>query len=238
MSRTTLTRGTGLAGAYTLLQTGIARAATYALPAHTAAGAAPVERVRVAARAATAGYASLNKAETTPLNLGSPSTVHSAAGGASLTRTIVGLFVVIAVIYGVSWLLRTYKKGAKQAATKGSGLATVATLPLGTGRSVQLVRAGREVLLLGVSEQGVTQIRSYTEEEALAQGIDLSEDEPDDRDGSARRVFGGGAGGNGDPKPRVFAAKAGAWRDARTFLSGPRPGGKLLDELRRMTIRS
>jgi flagellar protein FliO/FliZ len=234
MSRTTLTRGTGLAGAFTLLQTGIARAATYALPAHAAAHAAAVQRYRVHGHApAASGYTSLSKAESTPLNLGSSSTVHGAAGGASLTRTIVGLFVVIAVIYGVSWLLRTYKKGAKTAATKGSGLATVATLPLGTGRSVQLVRAGREVLLLGVSEQGVTQIRSYTEAEALAQGIDLAADEPGDPDASARRAF-----GDEDPKPRLFAARAGAWREARTFVGGPRPAGRLLDELRRMTIRS
>lgn len=230
MSRNTSIRGASLSGALTLLQAGVARAATYALPAHTGAHAAPVQRYRMPA----SGYAALSKKESTPLHLGSPTAVHGASTGASLTRTIVGLFVVIAVIYGVSWLLRTYKKGAKSAATKGSGLATVATLPLGTGRSVQLVRAGREVLLLGVSEQGVTQIRSYTEEEALAQGIDVSEPDGNGRDPGG--PFGGGD--DADDNPRVFAAKADAWRGAKTFLSGPRPGGRLLDELRRMTIRS
>jgi flagellar protein FliO/FliZ len=112
--------------------------------------------------------------ENTPL-VGVRSTVAHASGGASssLVRTIVGLFVVIVVIYGISWMLRQHK-GAKDRAT-GSGLAPVATLPLGTGRSVALVRVGRELHLLGVAENGVTAIRSYTEKEALASGLELVE---------------------------------------------------------------
>ena len=79
------------------------------------------------------------------------------------------------MIYGISWILRQHK-GSKSRAS-GNGLAPVASLPLGTGRSVALVRVGRELVLLGVAEHGVTAIRSYTEKEALANGLDLDPDE-------------------------------------------------------------
>jgi flagellar protein FliO/FliZ len=54
----------------------------------------------------------------------------------------------------------------------------MATLPLGSGRSVTLVRAGTEVVLLGVAEHGVTPIKTYTEEEALELGLEIPEEEP------------------------------------------------------------
>jgi flagellar protein FliO/FliZ len=123
--------------------------------------------------------------ESTRLHLSAPvgSARHAAGGGgigSSLVRTIVGLFIVIAVIYGISWLLRQ-RKGAGGRAS-GSGLATVASLPLGSGRSVALVRVGRELVLLGVAEHGVTAIRSYTEKEALLNGLELPVDEADNAD--------------------------------------------------------
>ena len=52
-----------------------------------------------------------------------------------------------------------------------SGLKTLATLPLGPNRSMQLVRAGNEVVLVGVGEAGVTPIRTYGEHEARALGL-------------------------------------------------------------------
>ena len=47
----------------------------------------------------------------------------------------------------------------------------MATLPIGTGRSVQLLRAGRELVLVGVGEHGVTPIRLYSEDEARELGL-------------------------------------------------------------------
>jgi flagellar protein FliO/FliZ len=117
--------------------------------------------------------------ENTPLNLGgSTSGTHtsSSGGGSSLIRTIVGLFIVIVVIYGVAWVLRAAKRGGANR-TRGKALAPVASLPLGSGRSVQLVRAGNEILLIGVAEHGVTPIRRYTIDEAIEAGLDLPEDE-------------------------------------------------------------
>jgi flagellar protein FliO/FliZ len=142
--------------------------------------------------------------ESTPLHLtGTTPGTHAASGsGSSLVRTIVGLFIVIAVIYGVSWILRTAKRGSAGRAT-GKALAPLASLPLGSGRSVQLVRAGNEVLLIGVAEHGVTPIRRYSEEEAIEAGLELPED---------------GAPGSSDEEER--------------------PVGRIVEMLRRLTVRS
>src|SRR4051794_243514 len=118
--------------------------------------------------------------EKTPVNLkDTPGPAHVSSGG-SLVRTIVGLAVVIGVIYGLYWILKQVKAGREEKAS-GNGLTALATLPLGAQRSLQLVRAGRELHLVGVSEHGVTPVRTYSEEEADAAGlldIELDEDGP------------------------------------------------------------
>ncbi|HEY7074453.1 MAG TPA: flagellar biosynthetic protein FliO [Solirubrobacteraceae bacterium] len=112
--------------------------------------------------------------ESTPLNLPSGSGAKAAPavgpGGASIVRTIVGLAIVIGVIYGLHWILKQVK-ASRQATASGSGLEDLATLPLGTNRSLHLVRAGGEVVLVGVGEAGVTPIRTYTEDEARTLGL-------------------------------------------------------------------
>src|SRR3954467_1533875 len=122
--------------------------------------------------------------EKTPLNLkDAPTTGHVGSGG-SLVRTIVGLAVVIGVIYGLYWILNEVKSSREETAS-GTGLTALATLPLGAQRSLQLVRAGRELHLVGVSEHGVTPVRTYNEGGAEAAGVlDLEpEDEGGDRNG-------------------------------------------------------
>ncbi len=94
-------------------------------------------------------------------------------GAGGLVRTIVGLLIVIAVIYGVTWVLKQLK--ARESDAVGHGLHNEATLPLGPGRSVHLVRAGNEYLLLGVAEGSVQTLRSYTEDEARAAGFAVEE---------------------------------------------------------------
>jgi flagellar protein FliO/FliZ len=121
--------------------------------------------------------------ESTPLNLKTAPKVDAseAAGpsaGGGLVRTIVGLAIVIAVIYGLYWVLKQVKSSREERAS-GSGLGTLATLPLGPNRSLHLVRAGGEVVLLGVGEGGVTPIRTYGENEARALGLIPDEDEDD-----------------------------------------------------------
>jgi flagellar protein FliO/FliZ len=113
--------------------------------------------------------------ENAPLNLGgsSGSTHSTSSGGASIVRTIVGLAIVIAVIWGLAWIMRQVKtrREGLDSGQAGAGLASVAALTLGSGRAVHLVRAGNDYVLLGSTEHGVAPIHRYTEEEALDAGL-------------------------------------------------------------------
>jgi flagellar protein FliO/FliZ len=142
-------------------------------PALTSAGAAVLGCLLLAPAALAAG------GESTPLNLGSspPSrTTSGPSAGGGMVRTIVGLAVVLGVIYGLYWVLKQVRASREERAS-GQGLSALATLPLGANRSLQLVRAGREVVLVGVGEHGVTPIRAYGEEQARALGLIAEEDE-------------------------------------------------------------
>lgn len=132
--------------------------------------------------------------ERTPLNLAEPAGAASQAGSGSgsLVRTIVGLAIVLGVIYGLYWVLKQVK-ASRETPASGSGLRSLATLPLGTNRSLQLVRAGDEVVLVGVGEHGVTPIRTYGEHEARALG--LLADEEDEAPAPAPAPAGRGLAG-------------------------------------------
>jgi flagellar protein FliO/FliZ len=96
-------------------------------------------------------------------------------------RTIIALIVVIAIIYAVSKILKAVK-GRDAVRASGNGLEQLATLPIAPGKSVSLLRSGTDIILLGVGDHGVTPIKTYTEDEAIAAGIDLPEDSDDDFD--------------------------------------------------------
>jgi flagellar protein FliO/FliZ len=122
--------------------------------------------------------------ENTPLDLNpSSSAAHTTGtGGASLVRTIVGLAIVIAVIWGLAWILRQVKAGREGGGDShhsSTGLATVAALGLGSGRSVHLVRAGSDYVLLGSTEHGVAPIHRYTEEQAREAGLLFADAAPE-----------------------------------------------------------
>ena len=146
--------------------------------------------------------------EKTPVKLDDVPADRAPAGstGGSLVRTIVGLAVVIAVIYGLYWVLKQVKS-SREEKSSGQGLSSLATLPLGPNRSLQLVRAGRELVLVGVSEHGVTPVRTYSEDEAEAVGL-LDPEYVDEEPVAGAPVGNGGA------------------------------FGKVLDDLRRRTVRS
>ena len=156
--------------------------------------------------------------ENTPLNLPEESArqLNQAAGsgGGSLVRTFVGLAIVVAVIYGLYWVLRQVKSSREERAV-GQGLASQAVVPLGPGRSLHLVRAGRELVLLGVAEHGVTPIRRYTEDEAEELGL-LSDG---DRNGD----------GGGELQPLPEPGRSGP-RGALTI-------GDLIERVRLWTVR-
>jgi flagellar protein FliO/FliZ len=136
---------------------------------------------RVTALAATAAGMLLaaptalaaDRGEQTPLNLPQADQTTAAAsggGGGGLVRTVVGLAIVLAVIYGLYWVLKQVK-ASRETAASGQGLQSLASVPLGANRSMHLVRAGQELVLVGVSEQAVVPIRIYGEAEARAAGL-------------------------------------------------------------------
>jgi flagellar protein FliO/FliZ len=165
MKSLTFIRGVVLAGALMLIA---------AMPA--VAATSPTREAHIQSAQSLAQ----STGENTPLHLsGGTAATHAASssgGGASIVRTIVGLFIVIAVIYGIAWIMKQAKKSKTR--PTGTGLTQVASLPLGSGRSVAVVRAGREVLVVGVAENGVTPIRSYSEAEAIALGIEVPPEKP------------------------------------------------------------
>jgi flagellar protein FliO/FliZ len=140
-----------------------------------AATACPLLLIR-----ASSALAAAPAGENTPVNLGGGTTGSSAhvpgAGGGSLVRTFVGLAIVIGVIWGLYWVLKQVKS-SREEKSSGRGLSQIASLPLAANRSLQLVRAGRQLVLVGVSEHGVTPVRTYSEEEAEAAGLLELEDE-------------------------------------------------------------
>ena len=137
--------------------------------------------------------------ENTPLSLpadGGAKKVTTASGSGSLVRTFVGLAIVLAVIYGIAWVLKQVKR-SKEERGQGTSLETTAVVALGPNRSLHLVRAGRELVLVGVAEHGVTPIRTYTEDEALELGL-ITEDE---------------SGPDGAPQATASRAGAVRWLD-------------------------
>ena len=102
-----------------------------------------------------------------PSQLSNPSNhaaLHSAGAGGALARTIVGLGIVLAVVFGIYWLLKTYGKSRTGA---GDGrLEILATTPLAPNRALHLVRVGDGLVLVGSAEGGITPIRTYSPEES------------------------------------------------------------------------
>lgn len=147
------------------------------------------------AKALAAGSQSTDSFEQTKLHLTESSGTHasSASLGSTAIRTLVGLLVVVALIYALTWVIRKTKAAGTGNAALGNGLEQVASLPLGTGRAVTLVRVGDELHLLGVAEHGVSDLRIFTEEEAYELGIPFHPDNS-------------GSVDDGSPLTRVLAA--------------------------------
>jgi flagellar protein FliO/FliZ len=192
--------------------------------------------------------------ENTPLNLsGAASSAHTtSSGGASLVRTIVGLAIVLAVIWGLAWIMRQVKAGreGRDVGEPSAGLASVAALTLGSGRSVHLVRAGSDYVLLGSTEHGVAPIHRYTEEQARDAGL-LLEPAPPERSrllSAASQIFVPRESREASPVgARPEAGFAGARRHEASPAVGHRPdpmqtriyppSSGLVGRLRELTVR-
>jgi flagellar protein FliO/FliZ len=198
-------------------------------------------RLSIAASAASLGVlvlparvlaAATRDSEKKPLNLDEEvdktTSAAGGSGGGSLVRTFVGLAVVIGVIYGVYWILKQVK-ASREERSSGSGLASLATLPLGPNRSLHMVRAGSDVVVLGVTDHGVTPIRTYAEEEARRVGlVDAGEHETvrpmtlEEAEEAARN------GSNGSEAPAAAPERPATVGDFMT---------RLFDEMRKRTRR-
>ena len=153
----------------------LALALLHAAPASAATG--PQKTVRNAAAAKHAATHAKKTAptfheDTTPLDPGvaSAGTAKGQApsvgsAGADVIRTIVGLAVVLGVIYGVYWLLKSHARAKSGRADERIGV--IATTPLAPNRSLHLVRAGDELILVGATDHAITPLRVYTSEEAI-----------------------------------------------------------------------
>ncbi len=102
----------------------------------------------------------------------SSGTVGVSSTSGTVARTIVGLAIVLAVVYGLYWLLKSTAKS--RAAQSDERIAVVATTTLAPNRALHLVRSGDELILIGATEQSVTPIRVYSAEEARAMDIELA----------------------------------------------------------------
>jgi flagellar protein FliO/FliZ len=92
-------------------------------------------------------------------------TASVGSAGADVIRTIVGLAVVLAVIYGVYWLLKSAARA--KAGRPDERIGVIATTPLAPNRSLHLVRAGDEMILIGATEHSITPLRVYSGDDAL-----------------------------------------------------------------------
>ena len=111
-----------------------------------------------------------------PKSVGEPGTGHGAAiasgTGSAALHMVLGLAVVVALIFGIYWLM---KRGARRndGTVRDDGfIGVVSSTPLGPQRSVHLVRIGDELVLVGASEQSVMPIRVYSPEEARKLRVD------------------------------------------------------------------
>ncbi len=179
--------------------------------------------------------------ESTPLNLSpTTTTAHTSGSGASIVRTIVGLAIVIAVIWGLYWILRQVKAG-RDPNVASVGLASVAALTLSTGRSVHLIRAGSDYILVGSAEHGLVPIHRYTEEQAREAGLPLTDDIDAPRPrrsllaGTSARLSGTQARPPiHDPSPRVVGGPGTVRHDPMRM---PSPSSGLVERLRELTVR-
>jgi flagellar protein FliO/FliZ len=162
--------------------------------------------------------------ENTPLNLAPVTSPHTtSSGGASIVRTIVGLAIVIAVIWGLSWILRQVKSG-RDPHTPAGGLQSVAALTLSAGRSVHLVRVGEDYVLLGSAEHGVVPIQRYTAQQAREVGL-LNLDQPVAR--TRRSLLSTTAAGeSGVRQP-----------NQPDPMRAPSPSRNLIERMRELTVR-
>lgn len=72
-------------------------------------------------------------------------------------RTILGLGFIIALVYGLKWLVKR-KGGFGSVLAASDVLKLEASLALGPGRAIHVVRVGEDFMLIGASEHAITRL--------------------------------------------------------------------------------
>jgi flagellar biosynthetic protein FliO len=78
--------------------------------------------------------------------------------GATLTRMLVGLVVVIALALAAGWLVRRSGLHRRMPGTQGKHMQILETLPLGNRRQVSLITVGDRVVVLAHGDQAITSV--------------------------------------------------------------------------------
>jgi flagellar protein FliO/FliZ len=100
---------------------------------------------------------------------GGSSAIGAGGGVGTIARMIVGLAIVLAVVYGIYWLLKSTTR-SRSSDTTGR-IEVVATTQLAHNRTLHLLRCGDELILVGAAEHGVTPLRVYNADESAAFGL-------------------------------------------------------------------
>jgi flagellar protein FliO/FliZ len=96
--------------------------------------------------------------------------------GGGLVRGVIGFAVVIGTILVIAKVLKSNQKRKQGYMPRGRGrdgglVEVISTTPLGPNRQLHLVRIGDEVILVGSGEGGITPLRKFDEDEAVALGV-------------------------------------------------------------------
>jgi flagellar protein FliO/FliZ len=84
----------------------------------------------------------------------------------AIAKMVVGLGIVLVVIYGVYWLLKSTGRSKRKGVTADGRMTVVGTTVLSPGKSLHLVRVGDDIVLVGAAEHGVTRVHAWTGEDA------------------------------------------------------------------------
>jgi flagellar protein FliO/FliZ len=117
------------------------------------------------------GETPATQVDTTPLPPGVVGSEDGSGTGASaagaIAKTVVGLGIVLAVIFGVYWLLKSAGRSKRVGLGWSHGaIELISTTALAQGKTLHLVRVGDDVVLVGAAEQSVTRVQSWTGDDA------------------------------------------------------------------------
>lgn len=91
--------------------------------------------------------------------------LHAEESGMAMAgvRAVFALLVVIALMFGLAWAMKRYGPVAR--AGRSTGLTVIGQVALNAKANLALVRAGRSILLLGVTQESINLIKDLEEGE-------------------------------------------------------------------------